>query len=77
MIFQVWQTLLKSVGSIFTWMPLVGSCTLLQNHQEKKAGIEGADSVTSDDHKQLFVPMGSGVLLLKNPQARERHLHAR
>ncbi len=30
-------------------------------------GIEHADSVTIDAHKQLYVPMGAGMLLLKNP----------
>lgn len=30
-------------------------------------GIEQADSVTIDAHKQLYVPMGAGMLLLKNP----------
>jgi glutamate decarboxylase len=36
--------------------------------RKKMAGIERADSVTIDGHKQLFVPMGSGVLVLKNPE---------
>ena len=31
-------------------------------------GIERADSVTVDGHKQLFVPMGLGILLLKHPE---------
>jgi len=30
-------------------------------------GIERADSVTIDGHKQLFMPMGCGMLLLKDP----------
>ncbi len=30
-------------------------------------GIERADSVTLDAHKQLYVPMGSGVVLFKDP----------
>ncbi|ARU58741.1 cysteine sulfinic acid decarboxylase (Csad) [Oleiphilus messinensis] len=30
-------------------------------------GIEKADSVTIDAHKQLYVPMGSGLVLYKNP----------
>ncbi len=30
-------------------------------------GIEGADSVTIDGHKQLMLPIGSGMLFLKNP----------
>ena len=36
--------------------------------QRKMTGIERTDSVTIDGHRQLFVPMGSGVLLLKNPE---------
>ncbi|MCP5205630.1 MAG: putative pyridoxal-dependent aspartate 1-decarboxylase [Hahellaceae bacterium] len=30
-------------------------------------GIEKADSVTIDAHKQLYVPMGCGLVLFKNP----------
>ena len=30
-------------------------------------GMERADSVTIDGHKQLFMPMGCGMLLLKDP----------
>ncbi|WP_234422221.1 pyridoxal-dependent aspartate 1-decarboxylase PanP [Sedimenticola thiotaurini] len=30
-------------------------------------GIERADSVTIDAHKQLYVPMGAGMVLFKNP----------
>ena len=31
------------------------------------AGIEKADSVTVDGHKQLYTPLGIGILLLKSP----------
>ncbi len=31
-------------------------------------GIEKADSVTLDAHKQLYVPMGSGLVLFKDPK---------
>jgi glutamate decarboxylase len=31
-------------------------------------GIEKADSVTLDAHKQLYVPMGSGLVVFKNPK---------
>ncbi|MEH6629170.1 MAG: putative pyridoxal-dependent aspartate 1-decarboxylase [Motiliproteus sp.] len=32
-------------------------------------GIERADSVTIDAHKQLYVPMGAGLVLFKDPAA--------
>ncbi len=31
------------------------------------SGIERADSVTIDAHKQLYVPMGAGMVLFRNP----------
>lgn len=33
------------------------------------SGIERADSVTIDAHKQLYVPMGAGMVLFKDPTA--------
>ncbi len=33
------------------------------------SGIERADSVTLDAHKQLYVPMGAGMVLFKDPTA--------
>lgn len=32
-------------------------------------GIERADSVTIDAHKQLYVPMGAGLVLFRDPEA--------
>jgi glutamate decarboxylase len=32
-------------------------------------GIERADSVTIDAHKQLYVPVGAGMVLFKNPES--------
>ncbi|KAI8911098.1 pyridoxal phosphate-dependent transferase [Gorgonomyces haynaldii] len=37
------------------------------DHNYKLNGISIADSITVDGHKQLYTPMGLGVLLLKNP----------
>ncbi len=34
-------------------------------------GIEGADSVTIDGHKQLMLPIGSGMLFLRSPALSE------
>ena len=46
-----------------------GGPALFSNIPRKKMkGIEQADSVTIDGHEQFFVPMGSSVLLLKNPE---------
>jgi len=36
-------------------------------HKHKLKGIELADSVTIDAHKQLYVPMGAGMVVFKNP----------
>ena len=33
----------------------------------KAAGIEGADTVTLDGHKQLWLPMGTGMVFMKDP----------
>ncbi|NNC99586.1 MAG: putative pyridoxal-dependent aspartate 1-decarboxylase [Gammaproteobacteria bacterium] len=45
-----------------------GGPTLMSNkHKHKLAGIELADSVTIDAHKQLYVPMGAGMVVFKNP----------
>jgi len=38
-------------------------------HRDKLNGIERADSVTLDGHKQLCLPIGNGLLLLRNPTA--------
>jgi glutamate decarboxylase len=45
-----------------------GGATLFSKHYRGiLKGIEKADSVTIDAHKQMYVPMGAGMALFKNP----------
>ncbi len=45
-----------------------GGATLFSNrYRSLLSGIEKADSVTIDAHKQMYVPMGAGVVLFKDP----------
>ncbi len=55
-----------------------GPALFSRQHAPKLRGIERADSVVIDAHKQLYVPLGSGFVLFKNPQD-IRHIehHAR
>jgi len=47
-----------------------GGATLLSNkHRYLLNGVERADSVTIDAHKQMYLPMGAGVVLFKDPSA--------
>ena len=46
-----------------------GPVLFSKRHKDKLQGIEQADSVTIDGHKQFYLPMGVGMLLLRNPQA--------
>ena len=47
-----------------------GGPTLLSStHKHVMKGIELADSVTIDAHKQLYVPMGAGMVIFKDPTA--------
>lgn len=47
-----------------------GGATLMsENHRNILEGIELADSVTLDAHKQLYIPMGAGMVLFKDPSA--------
>lgn len=44
-----------------------GALLFSRRHKDKLNGIELADSVTIDGHKQLYLPMGIGLVLLRNP----------
>jgi glutamate decarboxylase len=44
-----------------------GPTLFSEAHKSLLKGIERADSVTIDAHKQLYVPMGAGMVLFKNP----------
>jgi len=47
-----------------------GGPTLFSDrHRHLLAGIERADTVTIDAHKQLYVPMGAGMVVFKDPTA--------
>ncbi len=45
-----------------------GPTLFSKTHARLLAGIEKADSVTIDAHKQMYVPMGAGMVLFKNPE---------
>ncbi|MGA9769790.1 MAG: putative pyridoxal-dependent aspartate 1-decarboxylase [Blastocatellia bacterium] len=44
-----------------------GPVLFSERYQHKLAGLEKADSVTIDGHKQLYLPMGIGMVLLRDP----------
>ncbi len=47
-----------------------GGATLMSNrYRGLLDGVELADSVTIDAHKQLYIPMGAGMVLFKAPNA--------
>ncbi|MEC8326330.1 MAG: putative pyridoxal-dependent aspartate 1-decarboxylase [Pseudomonadota bacterium] len=47
-----------------------GGATMLSNNARGLlAGCERADSITIDAHKQMYVPMGAGIVLFKEPDA--------
>ncbi|MEO0367169.1 MAG: pyridoxal-dependent aspartate 1-decarboxylase PanP [Pseudomonadota bacterium] len=55
-------------GSHFHVDAAWGGPTLMsRTHGPLLKGIEKADSVTIDAHKQLYVPMGAGMVVFKNP----------
>jgi len=53
-----------------------GGATLLSsNYRHLLNGIERADSITIDAHKQMYVPMGAGLVLFKDPAATDAIEH--
>ncbi len=44
-----------------------GPVIFSRKHQHKLAGIEKANSVTIDGHKQLYLPMGIGMVFFRDP----------
>lgn len=62
--------LAQEVGCHFHVDAAWGGPTLFSDrHRHLLAGIERADSVTIDAHKQLYVPMGAGMVVFKDPTA--------
>lgn len=58
----------KELGTWFHVDAAWGGATLFsQQHKDILRGIERADSVTMDAHKQMYVPMGAGMTIFKNP----------
>lgn len=53
-----------------------GGASLLSNkYRHLLKGIELADSVTIDAHKQMYVPMGAGMVLFKDPELAKAIVH--
>lgn len=45
-----------------------GPTLFSRRHRPLLAGLERADSVTLDAHKQLYVPMGAGMVVFRQPE---------
>ncbi|WP_371195604.1 pyridoxal-dependent aspartate 1-decarboxylase PanP [Glaciecola sp. SC05] len=60
----------KELGCWFHVDAAWGGATLFSDrYRHKLKGIEKADSVTIDAHKQMYVPMGAGMAIFKDPKA--------
>lgn len=59
----------KELGCWFHVDAAWGGATLFSNqYRDRLKGIDRADSLTIDAHKQMYVPMGAGMALFKNPE---------
>lgn len=62
--------LAQEIGCHFHVDAAWGGPTLFSDrHRHLLNGIERADSVTIDAHKQLYVPMGAGMVVFRDPTA--------
>ncbi|WP_350996278.1 pyridoxal-dependent aspartate 1-decarboxylase PanP [Shewanella sp. TB7-MNA-CIBAN-0143] len=52
-----------------------GASLLSKKYSHLLKGIELADSVTIDAHKQMYVPMGAGMVLFKDPELAKAIVH--
>ena len=60
----------QEIGCYFHVDAAWGGPTLFsQTHRHLLKGVDRADSLTIDAHKQLYVPMGAGMVLFKDPHA--------
>lgn len=58
----------QEIGAHFHVDAAWGGATLLSNrYRHLLQGVERADSVTIDAHKQMYVPMGAGMVLFRDP----------
>lgn len=56
------------IGAHFHVDAAWGGATLMSStHRHLLAGVERADTVTIDAHKQMYVPMGAGMVLFREP----------
>lgn len=58
----------EEIGAHFHVDAAWGGATLMSStHRDLLAGVERADTVTIDAHKQMYVPMGAGMVLFRDP----------
>ncbi|QLE84947.1 putative pyridoxal-dependent aspartate 1-decarboxylase [Shewanella sp. Scap07] len=66
---QQLATLAKELDCHFHVDAAWGGASLLSSkYRHLLSGIEHADSITIDAHKQMYVPMGAGMVLFKDPE---------